>query len=365
MVTLLLKQLPRGCIVLASLFAALAIGLPPAAARTPRTIVAFPGIAHELGYDSGRVAWIDSAWILRIRAVSNGRQHAIRYTNSYQEVPNPDLSGRPRLAAAGGRLAWLSTRGAGSHYLADHVYTAIVDNKYGRRVISVQHAEGGAGSYVSGIAGDSLGFSYGLVKVQASNPDQTNFHVVSGGVWSTVGAQTRRLPGAPPAIVLARAAGRVAIAPVDTGERSSGVPVARGIVEIRDVATGSLISTLRPGPMRAVALTQNVAAILKGSHIAQYDIKSGRSLKVTLVPSDTSSELASSGRLLAFRTAHTVKLLDIISGRVSTVAVATPWRPSRVAIAGHTLVWAESRRTAPGEVSGKTFTTRLELLAVP
>jgi hypothetical protein len=343
------------------LCAAFVIGHPAAAASTPQTIVSFSGFAYELGFEGDRVVWIDKAWILRVRAVSSGTQSAIHYTNFYEEMPDPDFSDRPRLALAGQRLAWLSTRGAGRGFSNDHVYTARIEDTSGRRLFTVQHAEDGEGGYVTGLAGDSLGFSYGLVKVEGDS-GQGIYHVAGGGVWTMVGAQRRRLPGVPPGIVLARAAGRIAVAPVVTDERSGASPVATGLVEIRDAENGTLISSFTPGFVRPLlALTAEIAAVRKGSRIDWYDPKSGTLLGSVSLPSKTETPLVASGHLIAVRTAHALKVLDTETRRVSAIPVAAPWHPLRVAISGSTVAWTEVRITA----DRKGFITRINVVALP
>jgi hypothetical protein len=341
-------------------FAALAIGTPAAAAPTPQTIVSFPGFAYQLGFEGDSLVWIDKAWILRVRAVSSGTQRAIHYTNFYEEISDPDSSGRSRLAIAGERLAWLSTRGAGRFFYNDHVYTARIDDTSGRRLFTAQHAEDGEGGYVTGLAGDSLGFSYGFVKVEG-DAGQGIYRVSGGGVWTMAGAQRHRLPGAPPGVVLARAAGRVAIAPVVTDARSGASPMATGLVEIRDAENGTLISSFTPGFVRPLlALTAEIAAVRKGSRIDWYDPGSGNLLGRVSLPSSTNSPLAASGRLVAVRTAHTVKVLDTETRRVSTIPVAAPWHPSLIAISGATVAWAEVRLT----LDRKGFITRINVAAL-
>ena len=221
------------------------------------TVVTFPGVAREFDYEAGRVAWIDSAWALRVRVVRTGAQQKFLYTNPYEEIPA--FSSRRRLVLEQRRLLWLSTRGLGSRGLADHadhVYLGDVERLRGRRVARYVHFGGLDGSSVNGVAGDSTGFSYGVVTVRETAPDSRRYRVTGGAVWSVIDGRPRLVPDTPPAIVLGRAAGRVAIAPLDTSERRSGVPVAAGPVEIRNATSGVLVSSFSPGPVRAFALSR-------------------------------------------------------------------------------------------------------------
>jgi hypothetical protein len=116
--------------VVCSLVAVAAIAASTGDARSgaaPATVAGFPGIVRAFSENSGRIAWIDSAWILRVRGLRGGTVHSIRYTSFYQEIP--DLSGQRRLIAEGRRLLWISTRGTAMFIDADHVYAADVAAK--------------------------------------------------------------------------------------------------------------------------------------------------------------------------------------------------------------------------------------------
>jgi hypothetical protein len=351
--------------------AALCTGASAASAPRPATLVAFPGIAHSFDADAGRIAWIDSAWALHIRSLRSGAETKILYTNPYEEIPSLDAAPRlplgPRLVLGPRRVLWISTRGAGMFYDADHVYVASVDAKRGRRVANVVHGEGVDGGYVTGIAGDADGFAYGIVTVARSTTDETLYGVSGGGVWTLAGMTPHRLPGVAPAYVLAESAGRIAIAPVATDESTEGTPVAEGTIEIRSATTGELVSTvLPPRPFRAATLTPTTLAVLTATQIVRYAVPSGQILGSTAVAADSASALDSGGGGIAFRRARSVGVLDAATGRVSiAVTAAGTWRPSGVAIAGQILAWAESRRVAHGEVSKKTYTTRIRTTALP
>lgn len=353
--------------------AAVAIGAGAATAdpSPAKTLVTFPGIARAFAYDAGRVAWIDSAWALRIRTVRTGAERKILYTNPYEEIPDfpaeitPFLAANRRLVLERRRLVWRSTRGRSLAEAADHVYIGTVDAGRGRRVATEVHTDGWVGGYVTGIAGDGSGFSYGVVTVEQVAPESDRTHVVGGSLWLIVDGRLRRVPDTPPAIVFARAAGRVAIAPVDLNERSGGDPVPAGTVEIRNATTGALISTFSVGRVRAVALSREIAAVLVGRRIKRYDVVSGQLLGLTVVPADTAFDLDMAADRIVFRPKSAINVLDASTGRISTAATTTPWRPSGVAVDGRTVSWAESRRIAPGEVSKKTFRTRIRTAALP
>jgi len=333
---------------------------------SPATLIEFAGVARSFDVAGGRVAWIDSAWVLHVRALRSGAETTIRYTNPYQEVPS--LTKGRSLVLGPSRVLWHGTRTVGGFEDADHVYVAAVGATRARPVAKTLHGDGGsgdggAGAYLAGIAGTSTGFAYGLVKV-GETQDQSHFQVDGGGVLVLTGTTPRLLPGAPPAIVLAENAGRVAIAPVDMGQHESGTPLAAGAVEIRNATTGALVSSVTPtGNLRAAALTPTMLVVLTAGQIVRYDAASGRLLGSTSVAADTAADLDASGTRVAFRRTRSVGVLDAATGRISKV-VATPGRPTSVALDGSTLAWTEQRRTAPGKVSKKTFVTRIETIAL-
>jgi len=373
---------PVGCLLLSMLavgaasLVVLGTGVAQAAGGPPpATLFDFAGVARSFDADAGRVAWIDSAWALHVRSLRSGVETKIHYTNPYEEVPmfrsGPRLvleySATP-LVLEPRRLAWISTRGAGMFEYAEHVYVAAVGATHGRRIANVLHGDGTDGGYLLGLAGDTAGFAYGVAKVKPIGQDQEFFQVSGGGVFTLTGAAPRKLPGAPPAIVLAETAGRLAIAPLDTDQSTDGTPLATGSIEIRSATTGALISSVTPtGVLRAAALTPTTLAVLAGNRIVRYDIASGQLLGSTRVPTDTAPALDTSGMRIAFRRTRSVGVLDATTGRISTV-VATPWRPSNVALDGPELAWAERLRLAPGDVfdqGKKNFTTRVKTIGLP
>lgn len=361
--------------VAAASVAVLGTGAAAAGGPQPATLLAFPGVARAFGADAGRVAWIDSAWALHVRSLRSGVETKILYTNPYEEIPmfrsGPRLVleySATRLVLEPRRLAWISTRGAGMFEYAEHIYIAAVGATHGRRVANVLHGDGTDGGYIMGLAGDAAGFAYGVAMVKPIGPDQQFFQVSGGGVFTLTGATPRKLPGAPPAIVLAETANRLAIAPLDTNQSTDGTPLATGSIEIRNATTGALVSSVTPaGVLRAATLTPTTLAVLAGSRIVRYDIASGQLLGSTPVPTNTAADLESSGTRIAFRRTRSVAVLDATTGRISTV-VATPWRPTSVALDGPKLTWAERLRIAPGDVfdqSKKDFTTRVKTITPP
>ena len=330
-----------------------------------KTLGSFPGVARAFAYDAGRFAWTDSAFVLHVRTVHTKAQTTIGYTDWYGEYRSP-VAGR-RLVLEQRRLLWLSTVGVMPDGLVDFVYTGTVGSTHARKLASTNvYLWLSNGDYPTAtIVGDAAGLSYGIAGAEQSDPDGGPWELV-GGVWSIVSGEPQQAADAPPAYLLARAAGRIAIVPAVLIERYSDWSYAApgGTVEIRNATSGALISSFPTGTVRALALSKNIAAVLEDNWVNLYNVATGELLGSTSVPADTAGELEIEGSRIVFRTNHAIKLLNAATGRVSTLATTTPWRPSGVAIDGRTVAWAESKRIAPGEASRKTFKTRIRAITL-
>jgi hypothetical protein len=342
----------------------------------PRTAVTVPGFARSFDYDHGRAAWIDGAWTLHVRTLRTGAERTFRYTSQYEETPlldytNPfveyhDVPWDRQLVLEQRKLTWESSRGCmggpPGATVCEHIYAGSIDAKEGERIADADllHDDNGAGRWLTGIAVDAQGLTYGVVEVTASE-DLERMQAVDGGVWSVVDGIAHRLPDTPPALALARFAGRVAIEPADTAERGYGVPGGDGTIQIRDATTGALVSTFSPGKARALVLGTTAAVVLVGRRIVRYSVATGRVVASTPVPADTASELDLDGPRIAFRTRRAVEVLDTRSGKVATIATTpSPWRLTHVAIDGGIVAWTESKSASPGAVtSRKSFVTRI------
>lgn len=349
---------------LLSLLATAALLLPAAATR-PATLVTLPGIVQGLAAGDGRLAWIETTWELRVRPLRGGRTATIRYTSQYRELLN--LAGERRLVIAHGRLLWLSSYATGMWDCADRVWTAPLAAPRRSLLATYRYTQAIDGARATGIAGDATGLSFGSVTTRALDQEGSAFEVDSGGVWSVAGAAARRLPGAPPALVVGRGGGRLALTPADTTIQPNGQPVSDGTVEIRDAATGALVTTLTTGPAFAVVLAGDVAVVLTRGRIDRYSLADGGLLGTTPAPGVTPDLFAAAGDRVVFRTGRSLELLDPATGGLSTLAtIPKPWQPGLVAADGRTVLWSEGRRLLPmGEPSRRNFRTRIRSLTLP
>jgi hypothetical protein len=338
-----------------------------APAKTPRatTVTSFPGVARELAIGPRDVAWIDSASALHVRTLKAGRETLLVYTDPSKEFKRSDVF--PRLAVSAHTVAWLSVRALGNDGEVDRVYSAPASNLRARHTATYVHAEGSTGDYVFGVAADAGGVSYGVARLTAVEPEETST-TLSGGTWSVGSGAPHRLLGAPPGFVLARADGWIAIEPARVAASAPLVVSGTGFVEIRDAASGALVSTLRPGGttpffpenLHAVALTARIGVILVNDVFDRFDIATGKLLGSTPAPYGTVPQLGVAAGQVVFQDGSDIWGLDPTSGRLRVVMRPSgPWGIDRVAANGTTVIWAESQQIAPGEPSRKTYKSRI------
>jgi hypothetical protein len=315
---------------------------------------------------------------MHTRALKTGLETNLSYTNQYQELPN--YSGGTDLELAGGKLWWLSRRGEDTiGDVAEHVYEAPVVATRGRRIATYKNNDY-QGGFVTGLGADRLGQSYSFVQRKASDADGDPPCTSTGGLNSLVGSRLRRVPGFQPGSLMARADGRVAFAPAETGDpkRSCGRPTPAETVEVHDASTGAPISTVAAGKIDAVAMSRQTVVILAGGSIGErtvagrshvpvvtrgrierFSIATGKLVGSTMAPFQTVLDLDMDGVWVVFRTRYSVEALDTRVGRISTIAATSPWQPGGVAIDGNTVAWVETKRIAAGEPSRKTFVSRI------
>lgn len=376
--------------LLALLLAPVVIGASRAEKPDP---VVFAGAVRYFDFDAGRAAWIDSSWALWTRAPGKGVDTKTLYTNPYQEVADFESvsrgrrATRRRLVIQKDRLMFLSRRG--NDYRAQRVLTAAVlpSGELSRpRQVGFARSAGqdSAGGFITGLAGDESGFSYAKASMRDLEPGCfCRFKLGGGGVWSIVGDTARQLPDVPPAYLLARGAGKIAVLPVEAAVSDQGVPVATASLQVRDAATGGLMTELSlEDDATAAALADAVVAVLvggnptdrliagsimttlRGARIDLYDLATGQRRSSIPAPRDTIPDLQISSDRLLFRTPNSVMMLDLMSERLFQIAETTPWEPAGVAIEGRKVTWVESKRLAPGPPSRKTFQSRLRTVGV-
>ena len=254
---------------------------------------------------------------------------------------------------------WTLHESASQALRFDYVLGATLANENERRFEQVAHAKHGAGLWLGGVAGNDGSLVYSVVKVAyhdqvacLSTPKSAHaceLEVTGGGVYRVVG----RKPPAPvkgggPAVALAVSGGDVAYVPAASTATADGRPLASADipVEIRNVATGSLVASVTPsGTPIAVALSPDVLALLGrtdtgGVVLSWYDTATGKLLHSLAVKNTASPEIGVGTTAIVYRIGRAIKTVDMRTLHVHTVTTAAA-TPIGLSIAGDRIAWAE------------------------
>jgi len=327
----------------------------------PTTVETFAGVARSFDASAGRVAWLNSAWLLSVRSLRSHAETTVRYTNPYQE--DAVFSARPPLVLEPVGALLRSIRTAGQFESSDHLILVKTGTTDRIQLARYLHGQDAAGHYITGLAGDTTSFAYSVVNVdEVDTSTRSQYQPTEGGVWTVTGTAGRRLADVTPSIVLALSAGRLALAPVDTRTRMHGTPIPAKTVELRAADSGALLATITlSSTVRAAALTPTTLYLLVGTRVARYDARTGSPLGTFAVPADTAAQLDVANGKLAYRRTRSVDVVDAATGKL-VEKVPTAGSPWTVALDGSTLAWSESRRVAPGPPSKKTYVTQIRTL---
>ena len=320
---------------------------PSAAAGTPRSLPA-GGTVLAVAQVGGDVAWIAHArysCMLRVRASSGA-------TGS-RDLPACVLTGSD-LVLAGGRWAWGGYQEVRCSETTAAVYVGT--DTGGKLVQEIPGDCAGFGTSFQGLASDGTSFFYSLL-VTKPKPDASRCGDGGPCRWRLAGGRIVRaggkgVPGLPPAALIAGAAGRLALVQPAATASASGReqfdwPRAAldGRVEIRDTASGRLVTSFRPhGVVRAIALSAIRAVVLvqleRTLRIEWYDSDSGEMLGSVIEPE--AFRLATDGRLVAFSAGGTVRVLDLETGAQRVVGRGAD--VTGVSVRGHLVVWGAGNR---------------------
>lgn len=341
--------------VLASVASASAQAAPVRTlAGTPRPIVHF---AH----DGNAIAWIDRRACLpvRIRLLARDLQRRVGSAGGGACTGYRP----PGLAIGATRAVWGETFfGSTTEYL--ETYTAAFHERR-PALVEELHSEYvyGGGLRVTALAGDGATLVYGLVEFNDCFCDDVScppcsYQPTGGGVRRLVGREVRVVPGAPPAVLVAAATGRIAVVPADPTPRPKATLTAAlgGPVEIRDVRTGALLRAVNPlGTVRAVGLSRQTLAVLvdgpAGRAIERYDVASGLLRDRVSVSDDAAPEIDVANDVVVYRVGRAVRLVRA-NGTTTRIALARA-TPIGLSIEGGRVAWAENLRLGPGQYDGR------------
>lgn len=346
-------------------------------AATPQTAYSGQGRVAAVAQDGQLLAWLDgdgtgcnTVRVVGARGVTmTAPQPASGSMTCHWDVG----SGKPWLALAAGASSVLWTLHEGGGAPLDYVMTASLGGPE-VRVDRLSHASDGTGLWLGGVAGAGTTLVYSFVdvelvdKIACLSGGSCRKTIAGGGIRLVSNGRATPLPGSPPALELAAAAGRLAYVPA-TSVNKKGAPAARAgaPVEVVDATTGDTCTTARPGGMPlAIALSRSVLAVLSRSngHVRLWwyaIVQRGQAgcepvapqLGSAAVPAGTTPELAVSNRLIVYRVARTLHGIRLPSGVARTLA-RTKVPPLDFSLAGSRLAWAENRKA----------TSRVRTLAV-
>ncbi len=334
--------------------------LPQTLFTSSRPIEAFAQDGPLLAWFAPSTKACNAVWVLSLN--NGGRIRLPDQTSTAHNVTcRWDVEPPVNLAIAGADVLWtLHDKQAPLQF--DYVLGAGVSDASERRIQPVAHTRRGAGLWLAGIAGDSIGtgpnasstLAYGTTSVQfvdeiaCLSSGTCKMKISGGGVYRVAGRKRPVLvPNTRPAVELAVSGSTVAYVPAaGAGER--GVPfAAAGLpVELVDVHTGSLVARVSPeGTPVAIALAPHVLVLLErtpsGLKLAWYSATEGTRLGSVAVPPSTLPELSADDRFAVFRIGRFIHLLTFATRHSRTVA-ETVGAPIGVSLEGSRLAWAEN-----------------------
>ena len=290
------KPKQTATLFIVALLLAILAGSPPQSDAATRLVLTTSLPITELSFDDSRVraartaSACGSSNSFSVHRRSFVTRHATRLVNPRCVVTSTGYFGR--LVLAGARVYWAQSQGGNS----SRTWSIWTTPAPGQATKLLERAVdcGAACSCSPPALGTDLGNTDGagstfLFTSRDMAPSPTcppggDEGIVTASRLTRVTAGPSGLvmgdvPGAPGGVgsTNAYAAGRVALVPLENGEPPNHDP---GRVEIRDVATGALVSQFTPAaPVRAVTLSQSVAAVvtkMRGSaRIETYDVQTG------------------------------------------------------------------------------------------
>jgi hypothetical protein len=322
----------------------------PSSPPRVQTVAQVTGVPYAFDFDSGRVAWIDDRFILHVLPLAGGAERRTAIYRTSGERDDLALGYVGQLCLEGRRAVWVSTVHAGGGFdVADRVQAASLDTLRPQLLLRTRHLDGGSGESVTGLVSDDAGFSFSAVRTVQLTPDADAYRVTAGRTWEYASGRLRRIPGVPPAFLLSRGGGVLALAPVETGETDTPGPLPLPEVDLVGVSNGGVttISTAwasTPTPILRPFVTNGRVALLEvGRRLDRYSVATGGLLGTLTLPPGTFQALDLSGSRAALSTPTTVYVVDVVTSKVTTAIRTAPWHVSRVSIDRSRVAWIESR----------------------
>jgi len=269
--------------------------------------------------------------------------------------------GQPQLAIAGRISTALWTLHESGPAPFDYVLAAPIGGSE-RQLDKFAHANDGTGYWLGGVAGAGSTLAYSSADVEyvdklaCLSGGSCKKKIAGGGIRLVTRTTDAPLPGGPPAVGLAAAAGRIAYIPATTVKTNRPSASNNGTVYVVDATDGSSVSqaSVRGIPV-AVALSPEVLAVLSQSaggktrvphdRITWYDPSDGTKLGSVSIPLSATGQIAASNRLVVYRVGPLVRGVAIRNGHVRTLT-KTAADAVGLSLAKGRLVWAVNKGDA-------------------
>ena len=355
----------RPTLAFVALLLLLAAGGPTASDAAVRQVLTTALPITELSFDDSRLAWVQHAPHPVCGSDNSFSVHRYSFvTHRASRLISPrciftSTGYFGRLALTGARAYWAQSQGGNSERTWS-IWTASTPGqttKLIERAVNCGAACSCApptlGTDLGGTTGAATTFLFSTQDMAPSPgcPPGGDSGIVTASHLTRVTAGSSGLvmgdvPGAPGSVgpILAYAAGRAAVVPLEPGESPNHDP---GRVEIRDVASGALVSQFAPtARVHDVALSQSVAAVLvKGggsARIETYDVQTGALLDSWMPRSSIFPRLDIAGARIVYRVGSEIRLLRIDTGGtrlLHRVQGSSPFTIGPAQIEGNRVVW--------------------------
>jgi hypothetical protein len=310
---------------------ALVSALPAEGAVSVKTLVRSPSPIVDFAQDSGFIAW-ENGTLFDGFEFARLRVHIRRPRTGAQvnfSGPFSADTGAPAVGLALRRAVWADTpcgnicdQEIDTGALDDPVLTVVDEESWDS---FPEHA-------LTLAAGDGTDLVYGfLIRLVCDEDAQGNpLYATVGHVRRVVARSSTPIPGARGTDVLAVSSGHVLLQPRETA--LCGGPEQVFPVEVREVATGNLVTTFSPaGDVLAVGLDGATAAVLVrsasgGKRIGRYNADTGALLASTWVSRSTAPELDIASGGIVFRTGREIRLMDAATAQRDCSGRPPPFR---------------------------------------
>jgi hypothetical protein len=347
----------RTTAVVVAVLGGLLFAVAGSTASAPRSIVRDSGPIRGFARDGMHIAW--ASYHPRARCFSavmhrnlgHGRPRSLLSPGGYtcRHKYGFRFSGEIDFAVAGNEALWVLSATGDEH--TDHIMQGVV-GKPDREVAVFQRSatteDGDRFTELDG-AGKTLVIGWYHVTITDDScirgSGDCRYVVTGGSVQRVVDRRAVTLADTPGATLVATNGPLVALVKAQGETTRFGVPFNRRNVEVRDAASGRLVSSFRAGRnVHDLALGSKAVAFLLGPplRIVRRDARTGTLLGSTKVPAETVS-IDADGNRLALRSLREIHVLDLDTGRLTEV-YETVVPPFGLSVSKGQVSWAVNLR---------------------